>query len=289
MTKAAARGYRFEIGFECDFYLFTLDENGRPTSTTHDQAGYCDIAPLDQGENVRRDICLALSEMGIQPEISHHQRGPGQHQIACKPYPLLEAADNFISFRNTARIIAANHGLSASFSPKPLPYKNGSGLHIHIHLYKGEVDLLRHSIQEHNGEAECFLAGVLYYLPELTALLNPTPASFSRLGSDIPHVLSWSSQNRGQPVRIPVAGGRYSRMELLSPDPGANPYFAFASLVEAGLEGIARKMPLAHASAPEQQLPQNLDEALALARDSAFLRKLFPPQALEQYCKGQQA
>jgi glutamine synthetase len=285
MGRASSLGYNFEIGFACDFYLFALDEYGQPTSIPHDQAGYCDIAPLDHGENVRRDICLALSDMGIGPESSHHQRGPGQHEITCKPSSLLEAADNIISFRSTAKIIAASHGLRVSFSPKPLPYKNGNGLHLHIYIYKGEADLLRHGIQEHNGEAEQFLAGMLRYLPELTAILNPSPESFARLGSDIPHALDWSSQNQGQPVRVPVSGGRYSRMELRSPDPGANPYFALALLVEAGLEGIAQKMPLLRT--PEQRLPQTLDEAHALAWDSAFLRRLFPPQVLEQYCRSQ--
>ncbi|WRS27697.1 glutamine synthetase family protein [Oscillospiraceae bacterium MB08-C2-2] len=284
VQKATDLGYTCQIGCECEFYLFELDETGVPSKKPQDTAGYCDIAPLDKGENVRREICMSLEDMGIQPESSHHERGPGQNEIVCKYSGPLQAADALISFRAVSSVIAARNGLHASFLPKPLADKEGNALHINLSLSRGGVNLFKAG-GEHSHEAESFLAGVLAHLDELTLFLNPLASSYCRFGDDVPRRLTWSHQNRAQLVRIPAASGQYSRMELRSPDPSLNPYLAFALLMEAGLEGIQQGRPLSR-SIPEEDcplLPSNLEEAIKLAQQSALVAKVIPQKALEKY------
>lgn len=288
-THAGEMGYSVKIGTECEFYLFELDDMGQPTRRPHDNAGYCDIAPLDRGENIRREICLALAEMRIPQESSHHERGPGQNEIVCKYVDALEAADNLITLKSVSEITASMAGLSASFLPKPLPEKDGSSLHTSLSLEKEGKNLFLSGTDL--PEAEGFMAGVYRRLRELTLFLNPLASSYARFDSDIPRAITLSRSNRAQVVRIPGAQGYSGRMELRSPDPSLNPYFAFALLIEAGLEGVreSAKLPPEDTIEEANQLPSDLKRAVQAARESDFVARVIPPKALEQICSKKEA
>lgn len=288
VEDAKKEGYEFFFGAEMEFYLFKLDENGEPTDIPYDKAGYMDVAIADKGENVRREICLTLEQMGIHPESSHHEEGPGQNEIDFRYSDALSAADNTITFANVVSAIAARNGLYASFSPKPLKDKPGNGLHINI------------SVKSKDGadRKTSMIAGVLEHVPEMTAFLNPTEKSYERLGSDkAPKYISWSSENRSQLVRIPAAYGEYKRAELRSPDPSANPYLAFALLIYAGLDGIKNNMELPRPAninlykADERTLleykclPQSRAEAAKIAWASWFIAEHLPAMIIKTYCK----
>lgn len=300
--QAESMGYVCKIGSECEFYLFETDEKGYPTNIPHDYAGYCDIAPKDRGENVRREICLSLEQMGIKPESSHHEQGPGQNEIDFKYSDALSAADNLVTFRAAVRNIAARNGLYATFLPKPLPGKSGSGLHINLSLFKDGVNLFKTSGMEHSQEAESFMAGILEKIPEITAFLNPLPNSYRRFGEfEAPKYVTWSHQNRSQLIRIPASEGENSRMELRSPDPSCNAHLTFALLLLAGLDGIQRGVKLCppfdfdlYQASGEQlkdirMLPKTLEEAIALAKGSEFVKSVVPKRLLDNYCQEKQA
>ena len=289
-------GYHPSIGSECEFYLFQTDENGDPTTIPQDHAGYCDVAPLDRGENVRREICLTLEEMGIRPESSHHEQGPGQNEIAFHYDDAVTAADNLITFKNVVKAVASRNGLFASFLPKPVSGKSGSGLHVNLSLFRNGQNLFRSGSSEHSREAESFLMGILSRVGEMTAFLNPLTNSYRRFGvCEAPRYLTWSHQNRSQLIRIPAATGDYSRMELRSPDPSCNPYLAFGLLLLAGLEGIEKGLALCPPTnrnlfldPPGEEegiaaLPGSLEEALDQAEASAFIRSALPEEPLSKY------
>ncbi|MFA9423690.1 MAG: glutamine synthetase family protein, partial [Sedimentibacter sp.] len=232
VAKAHNLGYSIEIGSECEFYLFEEDEKGYPTKVPQDNARYFDVAPLDKGENVRRDISLTLEQMGIHPECSHHEQGPGQNEIDFKYSDAMSAADNLVTFKSAVKTIAHLNGLYASFMPKPLKDFSGSGLHINISLLKNNINLFDNIQNNHSTEAESFIAGILNRIKEITVFLNPLTNSYDRFGShSAPKFVTWSYQNRSQLIRIPAAKGKYSRMELRSSDPSCNPYYAFAMLI----------------------------------------------------------
>ena len=294
--QAQKLGYRPSIGSECEFYLFQTDENGDPTKRPHDHAGYCDVAPLDKGENVRREICLTLEEMGLQPESSHHEQGPGQNEIAFRYNGAVEAADDLITFKNVVKSIASRSGLFASFLPKPLPEASGSGLHVNLSLFREGKNIFRSGREEHCPEAESFLMGIFLKVPEMTAFLNPLTNSYRRFGvCEAPRYLTWSHQNRSQLIRIPAASGEYSRMELRSPDPACNPYLAFGLLILAGLSGIEEGAKLCpptnrnlFTDPPVSgegivSLPGSLSEALSLAEKSEFIRSVLPEEPLRKF------
>ena len=283
VSEAAERGIEFAFGAEMEFYLFKLDEYGKATTLPHDQASYMDIAPDDKGEHIRREICLMLEQMGIQPESSHHESGPGQNEIDFRYSDPLTAADNAITFRAVVRTVAAQNGLCASFQPKPLSDRDGSGMHINISARDGgTVDLL-----------PTVIAGLLDKIAEITLFLNPSEESYRRLGCDkAPRYITWSDENRSQLIRIPAAVGEQRRAELRSADSTANPYLAYALLIYAGLYGISHKLALPPASdfnlytAPAeilqtlQALPDSLGEAIALAETSPFVRAHLPESVL---------
>lgn len=290
-------GISCRIGTECEFYLFELDEKGNSTLTPHDNASYCDTAPLDKGENVRRDICLTLEEMGIKPESSHHETGPGQHEIDFKCSETLTAADNLATFKMVVKTIAAKNGLHASFHPKPLYVdndevhytKSGSGLHINFSLHKDGKNLLEHKDENDSlhPAAANFIAGILYRIKDITAFLNPVEESYNRLGSfEAPGYISWSKQNRSQLIRIPSSYGDNFRFELRSPDPMCNQYIALSLLLKAGLEGIKDKRELPKPcnidfsidkpDASIERLPQTLNEAKIIAAKSTFIAQELP-------------
>ena len=294
--KISQKGYSCMVGAECEFYLFKTDENGEPTTKPYDNGGYLDVSPLDKGENVRREICICLEEMGIRPETSHHEQGPGQNEIDFKFSDAVNSADNLITFKQVVRSIAARNGLFASFAPKPLPGKSGSGLHINLSLLKNGVNVFRLGEKERSKVAESFVAGILQKVTEITAFLNPIPNSYERLGYfEAPKYVSWSHGNRSQLVRIPAVQDDRMRMELRSPDPSTNPYLAFALVIGAGIYGIENNLELPESinvdlyAADESitgslpRLPETLGEALKLAEKSDFVRSILNDRILERF------
>ena len=288
MKEAEAEGLTFFFGPEMEFYLFRLDDTGAATKVPYDTAGYMDVAPEDKGENVRREACLTLEQMGIRPESSHHEEGPGQNEIDFRYADPLTAADNAVTFRSVVSTVAAGNGLAADFSPKPLPDAPGSGMHINL------------SVKASSGADVMpqVMAGILNHVYDLTVFFNPVDASYRRLGCrKAPRYISWSSENRSQLIRIPAASGEYRRAELRSPDPSCNPYLAFALLIYAGLDGVraASSLPApADANlftAPEQvtasyrKLPETLDEARQAAHASEFARRYLPESLIAYYTR----
>ena len=292
---AAKEGYHFLLGPECEFYLFETDEHGQPTRTPFDQGGYFDLAPIDRGENVRRNICLTLEEMGIQPERSHHEQGPGQNEIDFRCASPLQAADDLMTVHTVVKAIAGQHGLFASFLPKPLPGKSGSGLHLNFSVIKDGRNLFENFKDQPDPVAAAFLAGILRRVPELTVFANPLPGSYQRLGCcEAPGTVSWSCQNRSSLVRVPAATGADCRMELRSPDPACNPYYVTALLLEAGMEGIRDGLPLPPAADRDlfaaggagpvaATLPASLAQAVKVAEESRFLQQTLPSRLLDSY------
>lgn len=275
VDAAVAKGVSVQLGAEFEFYLFNTDEKGMPTDEPFDRAGYMDVAPEDRGENARREICLTLLEMGIKPESSHHEEGPGQNEIDFRYSDAMTAADNAMNFMTVVKAAAQRNGIYADFSPKPLPGESGNGLHINM------------SVKTADGEdhTNAFMAGILAHIKEMTAFLNPTEDSYKRLGEKkAPKYITWSPENRSQLIRIPAAKGEYRRIELRSPDPTANPYIAYALLIMAGLDGIERELTAPEAvnvnlykadssvTEPLDRLPASLDEAIAVAEGSDFVR-----------------
>ena len=277
--EAAKRGLTVRFGPEFEFYLFKTDENGEPTRVPLDHAGYMDVAPEDRGENVRREICLTLLDMGIQPESSHHEEGPGQNEIDFRYSDAMTAADNAMNFITVVKAISGRNGLYADFSPKPLEGESGNGLHINISLESRDgVDY-----------TSAFMAGILAHIREITAFLNPTEASYRRLGEKkAPRYITWSPENRSQLIRIPAAKGSYQRVELRSPDPMTNPYLAFALLIYAGLDGVEQGLTppeavdvnlyTADASVTDSlpRLPGSLAEAREEALRSPLVQRVLP-------------
>lgn len=287
VAEAERKGYHFSFGSELEFYLFRLDDAGAPTRTPYDQAGYMDIAPEDRGENVRREICLNLEQMGICPESSHHEAGPGQNEIDFRYADAMTAADDAMTFETVVKTMAWRNGVWADFSPKPMEDCPGNGFHI---------NLLVHS----EGGADCTeaaVAGILSRIRDMTVFLNPVEASYRRLGSHkAPVYISWSKENRSQLIRIPAAEGEYRRAELRSPDPMANPYLAFALLIYAGLEGVEKKLILPPSQNVNlyraedsvlsrlEKLPGSLAEARFAAADSDFIGRHLPQSMIKVYC-----
>lgn len=287
VQDAEKAGFQFFFGAEQEFYLFNLDDNGNPTKEPYDNAGYMDIAPEDKGENIRREVCLTLEQMGIRPESSHHEEGPGQNEIDFRYSSPLAAADNAMTFQMVVKTVARRNGLYADFSPKPLEDKPGNGFHINMSVKSSDnVDNMNFMI-----------AGILAKVAEMTIFLNPLESSYQRFGNNkAPRYISWSSENRSQLVRVPAAVGEYKRAELRSPDPAANTYLAFALMIYASLYGIQNKLELqdpvdinlykadADTLAKFEHLPENLKSACSLANNSDFIKEHIPGAILELYC-----
>ena len=296
IKKCMAKGYTPYIGTECEFYLFKTDEDGEPTMVTHDKGGYLDIAPIDKGENIRREICLCLEEMGISPESSHHEQGPGQNEIDFKYSDSLTAADNFITFKSVVKAIATRNGLFASFMPKPIADNSGNGLHINLSLSKNGTNIFENNNKWEQENVQSFIAGILSKAKEITAFLNPLVNSYDRFGKfEAPKYISWSHQNRSQLIRIPAATGEKTRIELRSPDSAINPYIAFSLIIGAGLYGIENSIKLPEAinenlyTASEEilsnidTLPESLEEALSIAKNSDFIKEIIGQEVLDRY------
>ncbi|MCI9048430.1 MAG: glutamine synthetase [Hungatella sp.] len=287
IEKAKNSGYQFFFGAEQEFYLFKLDDNGNPTKEPYDNAAYMDIAPEDKGENIRREVCLTLEQMGIQPESSHHEEGPGQNEIDFRYSDPLTAADNTMTFQTVVKTTAQRNGLYADFSPKPLENKPGNGFHINISVKSSyEADNTKYLI-----------AGILDKVADMTVFFNSTESSYRRFGSSkAPKYISWSRENRSQLVRIPAAIDEYRRVELRSPDPSANTYLVFALIIYAFLDGIENELELPAPAdinlykadpnilANFKQLPDNFKSACAAAANSNFIKKYIPDAILNIYC-----
>ncbi len=287
VQDAEKAGIHFYFGAEQEFYLFKLNDLGEPTKSPYDNAGYMDIAPDDKGENIRREICLTLEQMGIYPESSHHEEGPGQNEIDFRYSDPITAADNAMTFQTVVKTVAGRNGLIADFSPKPLADKPGNGFHINI---SARAD-------DNSDNLYFIIAGILEKVTDMTLFLNPLESSYQRFGNHkAPKYLSWSSENRSQLIRIPAAAGKYRRAELRSPDPASNTYLAFALMIYAGLYGIQNHLQLAEPAdinlykadadvlAKFKMLPAALKDAREAALNSEFIKQHIPDEILDIYC-----
>ncbi len=277
VQEAKSKGIEFRFGTEAEFYLFLKDDEGKATKIPYDRAGYMDIAPLDKCENVRREISLTIESMGLTPERSHHERGPGQNELDFHYGKPLKAADQMTTFKMVVNTIADRYGLAADFSPMPLPDEPGNGYHINIY-----------AVNRENGEdvVKYAAAGIIEKIRDITIFLNPKDASYARLGNNTaPDKVNWSSAGESELFYIETRKGK-THVELRSPDASSNPYLVYALLIYAGLSGIERKLPL-----PEEMtegaafLPGSRREAGKLARESEFVKSIVPEGIIKEYTK----
>jgi len=304
IEEARAMGYEFHVGPECEFFLFHKDEHGRPTTNTHDQAGYFDLAPTDNGELARIEMVKTLMEMGFKIEAAHHESGPGQHEIDFKYSDALSAADNIVTFKLVVKVIAKKFGLHATFMPKPLEMEAGSGMHCNMSLFKGNENAF-YDPADKNGlsrDAYMFMGGLMKHAKGMCAITNPLVNSYKRLvpGYEAPVYIAWSMANRSPLVRIPTARGTGTRLELRHPDPTCNPYLALAVMLKCGLEGIRNKIkpPLAVdkniytmtdadlKNAGIEKLPRNLNVAIETLMDDTLIKKTLGTHILENFVKA---
>ena len=277
LARAAALGFTFNAGPECEFFLFQTDNDGNPTTQTSDEAGYFDLGPLDHGEETRREICLTLEDMGFEIEASHHEVAAGQHEIDFKYAEALQAADNIMTFKLAVKTLAQKNGLHATFMPKPVFGVSGSGMHINMSLFKDGKNVFYDAADPRGLSplAYSFIAGLLEHVQGFCAITNPLVNSYKRLvpGYEAPCYLAWSASNRSVLIRIPAARGQSTRVELRCPDPSCNPYLALAVCLAAGLDGIERGLQ------PPAEITENIYEMDASARTAAGIRNL--PDTLE--------
>lgn len=278
LEAADKLGYQLDVGPECEFFLFHTDDQGRPTTVSHEEAGYFDVAPLDLGENARRDMILTLEEMGYVVEASHHESAPAQHEIDFQYDEALKMADGIMTFRLAVKTIARRHGLHATFMPKPLQTVSGSGMHINLSLSRNgrnvfydETDSVKLS-----KEGYYFIGGLMKHISAITAVTNPLVNSYKRLvpGYEAPVYIAWSAQNRTPLIRIPASTDERQRIELRSPDSAANPYLALAVCLAAGLEGIREQIM------PPERIDANLFAMTEAERAARRIRRL-PANLLE--------
>ncbi len=303
LKEAEDMGYQFNVGPECEFFLFHTDEEGRPTTTTHETAGYFDVGPIDLAENVRRDIVLNLEDMGFEIESSHHEIAPAQHEVDFQYERGLKAADNILTFKMAVKTIAKRHGLHATFMPKPKAGVNGSGMHINMSLEDAFGKNLFADSSDEKGLSKLayqFMAGILNHIKSMTILMNPLVNSYKRLipGYDAPTHIAWSTvSNRGQLIRIPTSKDASTRIELRSPDAAMNPYLALAACLAAGLDGIKKDMTPPEsisrnvlAMTEEElkqrginQLPETLGEAIEEFENDSFLKEVLGMHIYSKY------
>ncbi len=307
VAEAAKEGYTFHVGPECEFFLFQSDENGLPTTITHEQAGYFDIGPTDFGENARRDIVMTLEDMGFVVEASHHEVAPAQHEIDFQYGEALDTADKIITFKLAVKSIAKQHGLHATFMPKPVYGVAGSGMHINMSLFKDGKNIFADG-QDVNGlsrEAYYFIGGLLKHMKAITAIVNPLINSYKRLvpGYEAPVHIAWSAKNRSPLIRVPAAKGESTRIELRSPDPSANPYLAFAVCLRAGLEGIKEKIDppcsvncnIYEMTKEEknkfgiEEIPGTLTEAIEALEKDSLIREVLGEHVFQKYLEAKKA
>lgn len=291
LKEAEAIGYSMKVAPECEFFMFHTDEKGRPTTLTHDNASYYDLAPVDLGEAARRDMVMALKQMGFEIEASHHEIAPGQHEIDMKSDDALHAADKIMTFRAVVRIIAQRHGLHATFMPKPVFNIAGSGLHINQMLFKGDQNAFYDENDDIglSKDAYLYMGGLLKHARALAAITNPTINSYKRLisGYDAPFYITWSARNSGSLVKVPVSRKNSTMIELRNPDSSCNPYLALGAILKCGLDGIKNKImppPSIDRNVYDMDisdriennvasLPDSLEDAIACLREDNVLRE----------------
>ncbi len=307
LSDAASMGYSFNVGPECEFFLFKTDAEGRPTTKTNDEVGYFDQGPLDTGELTRRRICLALEEIGFEIEASHHENAAGQHEIDFKYADALTAADNILTFKLAVKTLAQKDGLHATFMPKPIYGVAGNGMHTNMSLFKDG----KNAFYDPDGPRQLssiayqFIAGILEHINGICALTNPLVNSYKRLvsGYEAPCYVSWSTCNRSALIRVPTPRGSSTRVELRNPDPSCNPYLALAVCLAAGLDGIRRGLTppaeivenIYELGAEERaahgitSLPSSLRQAIDALRSDELLSKTLGKHALTQYIAGKES
>jgi glutamine synthetase len=307
LKEAKDMGYSFDVGPECEFFLFHTDDNGMPTTISHEKAGYFDISPLDLGENARRDMVLTLEEMNFEIEASHHEVAPAQHEIDFKYGPALSTADNIMTFKLVVKTMAKKHGLFASFMPKPLYGVAGSGMHTNMSLTKDDKNIFDDPEGE-NGlskEAYYFIAGIMKHIKGMTAIANPLVNSYKRLvpGHEAPVYIAWSATNRSPLIRIPASRGAGTRIELRSPDPAANPYLLLALCLAAGLDGIKHQMQPPKAvngnifelseremkRAKIESIPEDLQQAIHEMEADPFIRETLGDHVFNKYVEAKKS
>ncbi len=307
LAQATELGYQFDVGPECEFFLFHTDEDGCPTTLTHERAGYFDLGPVDLGENARRDMVLTLEDMGFEIEASHHEVAPAQHEIDFRYDEGLATADNIMTFKLAVKTIAKRFGLFASFMPKPKYGVNGSGMHINMSVSKDGKNIFNDSSDELglSREAYYFIGGLLKHMQGMTAITNPLINSYKRLvpGYEAPVYIAWSATNRSPLIRIPAARGEATRIELRCPDPAANPYLALSVCLAAGLDGIKNKLQppapvnanIFHMEKEElkrlhiETLPANLHEAVKELKKDEFICSVLGNHIAEKYAEAKEA
>ncbi|MBS6398211.1 MAG: type I glutamate--ammonia ligase [Clostridiales bacterium] len=297
LRQAEEKGYVFHVDPECEFFLFHTDENGIPTTVTHEQAGYMDMGPLDLGENARRDIVMTLEEMGFQIEASHHETAPAQHEIDFKYAKPLAAADQIVTFKSAVRSIARRFGLHATFMPKPKSGVAGSGMHINFSLYKDGVNLFadEEAADGLSQEAGWFTGGIMAHVKAMCAVTNPLVNSYKRLmsGFEAPGTISWTAKNQNALVRIPFMRGKDTRIELRFPDPSANPYLTLALCIAAGLDGIENRMEpgvrLEEGAGSPEPMPKTLQEAVSYMEQDEFVKDILGQEFVEVYTEVKKA
>ncbi len=307
LEKAEKMGFdTFNVGPECEFFLFLTDSEGNPTTVTHDNGGYFDLGPVDLGENARRDMCLALEEMGFEVEASHHEVAPGQHEIDFKYADALTSADAILTFKLVVKTIAQRHGLHATFMPKPIYGIAGSGMHVNTSLCKKGKNMFydeRDPLQL-SQDAYWFIGGLMKNMRSMSALTNPLINSYKRLvaGYEAPVYIAWSARNRSPLIRVPAARGTATRLELRCPDPSCNPYLVLAAVLAAGLDGIEHRIQppapcnknIFHMTAEERladnigELPGSLDEALTEMKNSSFIKAVLGDHIFEKYIEAKE-
>ena len=308
LQRAKDMGYdAFNVGPEAEFFLFQTDDEGKPTTKTNDEAGYFDLGPLDHGEGTRREICLALEQMGFEIEASHHEVAAGQHEIDFKYEEALHAADNIMTFKLAVKTLAQKNGLHATFMPKPIFGINGSGMHTNMSLFRGGKNAFYDPSDERglSKEAYSFIAGLLAHVKGMAAVTNPLVNSYKRLvpGYEAPCYLAWSASNRSALIRIPASRGQSTRVELRSPDPACNPYLELAVCLAAGLDGIEKGM-VPPAEVTENifvmdqatreahgidSLPGSLDEAIQAMKADSLIMDTLGEHITSNYLAGKEA
>lgn len=276
MKTAVSKGYCFRFGTSCEFSLYNLDEKGQPTQIPHDHAGYCDIAPDDKGENIRRDVCLTLEQMGIHPVSSRHECGSGQHEIDFNASSALKAADTFFSFKSAVKSVAERNGVFASFMPKPIKSESGNGMHISFNIFK-DSDFLDEKGSNDRSDIISAAIGVMKYIKDFTMFTNSTANSYSRLGEfEAPKNINWSSEEGAYLIKL-CEEGDYPAV-LRAADCACNPYYVIGLMIYAALEGIDESLALPEEKSSEAYgcLPENLEAAIKYAENSEFLKKYIP-------------
>lgn len=307
LARAKELGYQLDVGPECEFFLFHTDEDGAPTTISHERAGFFDLGPVDLGENARRDMVLTLEEMGFEIESSHHEAAPAQHRIDFRYDEALKTADNIMTFKLAVKTIAKRFGLFASFMPKPKHGINGSGMHLNISMAKDGRNIFADPADARglSKEAYYFIGGLMKHIRGITAVTNPLVNSYKRLvpGFEAPIHITWSESHRRPLIRIPVERGESTRIELRSPDPAANPYLAFAVCLAAGLDGMEHMiMPPNPVSASVmdmtkeerealeiEALPADLNEAVGELEKDSLLCRVLGNHISEKYVEEKRA